>query len=170
MKGISNRSPGGGPVAIAAGSGCRAHRRLSATRWAGTMACSWRRCDPRIQCVVSKCGFCSFTRNTSRATWPGWSHDSYMPRIRTAVPSSNRKSIPFEFPKRWWRPSAPRPFRQAPGEGPKFQRGRRQGVGRPRPENQGTNCTRPGERPRRPTCPIAATISPTTFARWRMRG
>jgi dienelactone hydrolase len=51
--------------------------------------------DPRIRCVVSNCGFCSFPRYY-KGNLAGWSHDGYMPRIRT-VYDLDPKKMPFDF-------------------------------------------------------------------------
>jgi acetyl esterase/lipase len=51
--------------------------------------------DERVRCVVSSCGFCSFARYM-KGDLTGWSHDGYMPRIRTAY-DRDPKKMPFEF-------------------------------------------------------------------------
>jgi pimeloyl-ACP methyl ester carboxylesterase len=51
--------------------------------------------DERVRCVVSSCGFCSFARYM-KGDLTGWSHDGYMPRIRT-VYDRDPKKMPFEF-------------------------------------------------------------------------
>ncbi len=51
--------------------------------------------DPRIKCVISNCGFCSF-RTYMKGDLTGWSHDGYMPKIRT-VYDRDPKKMPFEF-------------------------------------------------------------------------
>lgn len=51
--------------------------------------------DERIKCVVSNCGFCSF-RTYMKGDLTGWSHDGYMPRIRTVFERKPEK-MPFEF-------------------------------------------------------------------------
>lgn len=51
--------------------------------------------DPRIKCVVSNCGFCSF-RTYMKGDLTGWSHAGYMPKIRT-VYDRDPKKMPFEF-------------------------------------------------------------------------
>jgi dienelactone hydrolase len=53
--------------------------------------------DERIKCVVSNCGFCSFPRYM-KGNLAGWSHDGYMPRIRTAYDLQPDK-MPFDFPE-----------------------------------------------------------------------
>jgi hypothetical protein len=51
--------------------------------------------DERIRSVVSSCGFCSFARYM-KGNLAGWSHDGYMPRIRTLY-DCDPKKMPFEF-------------------------------------------------------------------------
>ena len=51
--------------------------------------------DERIQCVVSSCGFCSFA-SYMKGDLTGWSHDGYMPRIRTEY-QRRPDRMPFEF-------------------------------------------------------------------------
>jgi dienelactone hydrolase len=63
--------------------------------------------DPRIKCVVSNCGFCSFPRYYG-GDLKGWSHDGYMPRIRTAYELRPEK-MPFDFTE-VTAALAPRPF------------------------------------------------------------
>jgi dienelactone hydrolase len=63
--------------------------------------------DRRIRCVVSSCGFCSFPRYY-RGDLTGWSHDGYMPRIRT-VYGGRPEKVPFDFPE-VVAALAPRPF------------------------------------------------------------
>lgn len=63
--------------------------------------------DPRIQCIVSNCGFCSFPRYM-KGKLAGWSHDGYMPRIRTVYKLEPEK-MPFDFPE-VVAALAPRPF------------------------------------------------------------
>jgi len=53
--------------------------------------------DPRIKCVVSNCGFCSFP-TYYKGNLAGWSHDGYMPRIRTVYQLKPEK-MPFDFPE-----------------------------------------------------------------------
>lgn len=53
--------------------------------------------DDRIQCIVSSCGFCSFPTYYG-GKLAGWSHDGYMPRIRTAY-DLDPKKVPFDFPE-----------------------------------------------------------------------
>lgn len=63
--------------------------------------------DERVKCVVSSCGFCSFPRYM-KGDLTGWSHDGYMPRIRTAYGRDPAK-MPFDFPE-LIAALAPRPF------------------------------------------------------------
>lgn len=63
--------------------------------------------DERIKCVVSNCGFCSFARY-KQGNLTGWSHDGYMPRIRSTFDLSPAK-MPFEFDE-VVAVIAPRPF------------------------------------------------------------
>ena len=63
--------------------------------------------DPRIKCVVSNCGFCSFPRYY-KGNLADWSHDGYMPRIRTVYHLKPEK-MPFDFPE-VVAALAPRPF------------------------------------------------------------
>jgi hypothetical protein len=63
--------------------------------------------DPRIKCVVSNCGFCSFP-TYMKGNLAGWSHDGYMPRIRTAYDLKPEK-MPFDFTE-VVAALAPRPF------------------------------------------------------------
>src|SRR5262245_17301765 len=63
--------------------------------------------DPRIKCVVSNCGFCSFP-TYFKGDLKGWSHDGYMPRIRTVYELKPEK-MPFDFPE-VVAALAPRPF------------------------------------------------------------
>jgi dienelactone hydrolase len=63
--------------------------------------------DERVRCVVSSCGFCSFTRYM-KGDLTGWSHDGYMPRIRTLY-DRDPKKMPFEFAD-VIAAMAPRPF------------------------------------------------------------
>lgn len=51
--------------------------------------------DERIRCIVSNCGFCSFP-TYMKGDLKGWSHDGYMPRIRTAYDLKPEK-MPFDF-------------------------------------------------------------------------
>jgi dienelactone hydrolase len=53
--------------------------------------------DERIKCVVSNCGFCSFPRYYG-GDLKGWSHNGYMPRIRTVFALQPEK-MPFDFPE-----------------------------------------------------------------------
>jgi putative heme-binding domain-containing protein len=63
--------------------------------------------DPRIKCVVSNCGFCSFP-TYMKGHLAGWSHDGYMPRIR-AVYETKPEKMPFDFTE-VVAALAPRPF------------------------------------------------------------
>ncbi len=63
--------------------------------------------DERIKCIVSNCGFCSF-RTYMKGKLAGWSHDGYMPRIRTVYDLKPEK-MPFEFME-VVAALAPRPF------------------------------------------------------------
>jgi dipeptidyl aminopeptidase/acylaminoacyl peptidase len=63
--------------------------------------------DERIKCVISNCGFCSFPRYM-KGNLAGWSHDGYMPRIRTAY-DLNPEKMPFDFTE-VTAALAPRPF------------------------------------------------------------
>jgi len=63
--------------------------------------------DPRIKCVVSNCGFCSFP-TYMKGDLKGWSHDGYMPRLRTVYDLKPEK-VPFDFPE-VVAALAPRPF------------------------------------------------------------
>jgi predicted dienelactone hydrolase len=51
--------------------------------------------DPRIKCVVSNCGFCSFP-TYMKGNLAGWSHDGYMPYIRTKYELKPGK-MPWDF-------------------------------------------------------------------------
>ena len=53
--------------------------------------------DTRLRCVVSNCGFCSFPRYY-KGNLAGWSHDGYMPRLRTVYGLKPEK-VPFDFPE-----------------------------------------------------------------------
>jgi predicted dienelactone hydrolase len=53
--------------------------------------------DTRITCIVSNCGFCSFP-TYYKGNLAGWSHDGYMPRIRTVYQLKPEK-MPFDFPE-----------------------------------------------------------------------
>jgi hypothetical protein len=63
--------------------------------------------DPRIKCVVSNCGFCSFPRYY-KGNLKGWSHNGYMPRIRSVYHLDPAK-VPFDFTE-VVAALAPRPF------------------------------------------------------------
>jgi predicted dienelactone hydrolase len=53
--------------------------------------------DERVKCIVSNCGFCSFP-TYMKGDLTGWSHDGYMPRIRT-VYDRNPAKMPWDFPE-----------------------------------------------------------------------
>ncbi len=53
--------------------------------------------DPRIKCIVSNCGFCSFP-TYYKGNLKGWSHDGYMPRIQSVYDLKPEK-MPFDFPE-----------------------------------------------------------------------
>jgi fermentation-respiration switch protein FrsA (DUF1100 family) len=53
--------------------------------------------DTRLRCVVSSCGFCSFP-TYYKGNLAGWSHDGYMPRLRTVYGLKPEK-VPFDFPE-----------------------------------------------------------------------
>jgi pimeloyl-ACP methyl ester carboxylesterase len=53
--------------------------------------------DERIRCVVSNCGFNSFPHYMN-GDLQGWSHEGYMPRIRTEYDCDPAK-MPFDFPE-----------------------------------------------------------------------
>jgi hypothetical protein len=63
--------------------------------------------DDRVKCVVSSCGFCSSPRYM-KGDLTGWSHDGYMPRIRTVYGRDPAK-MPFDFTE-VVAALAPRPF------------------------------------------------------------
>lgn len=63
--------------------------------------------DERVKCAVSSCGFCSFP-SYKKGDLTGWSHDGYMPRIRTEF-HRDPKQMPFDFPE-VIAALAPRPF------------------------------------------------------------
>lgn len=63
--------------------------------------------DERLRCVISSCGFCSFARYM-KGDLTGWSHDGYMPIIRTEF-DRNPAKVPFEFTE-VLASLAPRPF------------------------------------------------------------
>ena len=63
--------------------------------------------DERIKCIVSNCGFNSFT-NYMRGDLTGWSHEGYMPRIRSKY-DCNPDKMPFDFTE-VVAALAPRPF------------------------------------------------------------
>jgi dienelactone hydrolase len=51
--------------------------------------------DERIKCVVSNCGFCSFA-TYKKGNLAGWSHDGYMPLIKTKYETKPEK-MPWDF-------------------------------------------------------------------------
>jgi dienelactone hydrolase len=51
--------------------------------------------DERIKCVVSNCGFCSFP-TYMKGNLAGWSHDGYMPLIKTKYELKPEK-MPWDF-------------------------------------------------------------------------
>jgi len=53
--------------------------------------------DPRIKAVVSSCGFNAFPYYYN-GNIAGWSHQGYMPRLRT-VHGLDLKKVPFDFPE-----------------------------------------------------------------------
>jgi Prolyl oligopeptidase family len=53
--------------------------------------------DERIRVVVSSCGFCSFP-TYMKGNLAGWSHDGYMPRIRTEFQLKPDR-MPWDFPE-----------------------------------------------------------------------
>jgi len=53
--------------------------------------------DPRIKAVVSSCGFNAFP-DYYNGNIAGWSHQGYMPRLRT-VYGLDLKKVPFDFPE-----------------------------------------------------------------------
>jgi hypothetical protein len=63
--------------------------------------------DERIKCIVSNCGFCSFPRYF-HGNLAGWSHNGYMPRIRSMYDLKPEK-MPFDFTE-IVAALAPRPF------------------------------------------------------------
>ena len=63
--------------------------------------------DERIKCVVSSCGFCSFP-TYMKGNLTGWSHDGYMPLIKTRYELKPEK-MPWDFPEAI-AALAPRPF------------------------------------------------------------
>jgi dienelactone hydrolase len=63
--------------------------------------------DPRIKCIVSNCGFCSFPRYMGGKI-ANWGSDFYMPRIRSVYASKPEK-MPFDFTEAV-AALAPRPF------------------------------------------------------------
>lgn len=63
--------------------------------------------DERIKCVVSSCGFCSFS-SYMKGNLAGWSHDGYMPLIKTRYELKPDK-MPWDFPEAV-AALAPRPF------------------------------------------------------------
>ena len=63
--------------------------------------------DGRVKCAVWSCGFCSFPTYYG-GKLAGWSHDGYMPRIKTEYDLDPEK-MPFDFPE-VLAALAPRPF------------------------------------------------------------
>jgi predicted dienelactone hydrolase len=63
--------------------------------------------DQRIKCIISNCGFNSFGKYM-KGNLTGWSHDGYMPRIRTVYDKKPEK-MPFDFTEVLGA-LAPRPF------------------------------------------------------------
>jgi dienelactone hydrolase len=63
--------------------------------------------DPRIKCIVSNCGFCTFP-TYMRGNLAGWSHAGYMPRIKSVYDTKPEK-MPFDFTE-VVAALAPRPF------------------------------------------------------------
>lgn len=63
--------------------------------------------DPRLKCIVSCCGYCSFPRYYG-GKLAGWSHAGYMPRLKT-VYQLKPDRVPFDFPE-VVAALAPRPF------------------------------------------------------------
>jgi pimeloyl-ACP methyl ester carboxylesterase len=63
--------------------------------------------DERIKCIVSNCGFNSFA-HYMHGDLKGWSHDGYMPRIRTEY-DCDPSQMPFDFTE-VVAALAPRPF------------------------------------------------------------
>jgi pimeloyl-ACP methyl ester carboxylesterase len=53
--------------------------------------------EPRIQAVVSSCGFCAF-HYYFKGDIAGWSHKGYMPRLRDRYGLDLQK-VPFDFPE-----------------------------------------------------------------------
>lgn len=53
--------------------------------------------DERVKCIVSNCGFCSFPKYM-KGNLAGWSHDGYMPLIRTKYDLKAEK-MPWDFPE-----------------------------------------------------------------------
>jgi dienelactone hydrolase len=51
--------------------------------------------DERIKCIVSNCGFCSFP-TYMKGNLAGWSHDGYMPLIKTKFDLKPEK-MPWDF-------------------------------------------------------------------------
>ncbi len=63
--------------------------------------------EPRIKAIVSSCGFNAFP-DYFRGNIAGWSHNGYMPRLRTRYGLDLHK-VPFDFPELIGA-LAPRPF------------------------------------------------------------
>ena len=53
--------------------------------------------DERVKCIVSNCGFCSFPKYM-KGNLAGWSHDGYMPLIKTKYDLKPEK-MPWDFPE-----------------------------------------------------------------------
>ncbi len=53
--------------------------------------------EPRIKAIVSSCGFNAFP-DYYRGNITGWSHNGYMPRLRTRYALDLHK-VPFDFPE-----------------------------------------------------------------------
>ena len=51
--------------------------------------------DERVKCIVSNCGFCSFSKYM-KGNLTGWSHDGYMPLIRSKYDLKPEK-MPWDF-------------------------------------------------------------------------
>ena len=53
--------------------------------------------DPRVKVMVTSCGFTEF-KHYYNGDLTGWSHDGYMPRIKSAY-HTNPAEMPFDFPQ-----------------------------------------------------------------------
>ncbi|MEZ6140326.1 MAG: prolyl oligopeptidase family serine peptidase [Zavarzinella sp.] len=51
--------------------------------------------DDRVQVIISSCGFCSFPKYM-KGNLTGWSHDGYMPKIKTTY-DCDPKKMPWDF-------------------------------------------------------------------------